>query len=181
MFVCVLSRVQLFSSPKDWSLPGSSVHGYPRPEYWSGLPFPTPGNLPDSGIKPTSSAFLAFAALYHLATWEALSYNRKVWSPDQSITRDFLAKQILKLHPRPTESECLGACPSTSCFGKSSNWISYMAWSSLKTCLCHSLLLLLINKFFFFFCWSISPRKFFTSDKWVVNFYALPVSKTSLF
>ena len=121
MFVCVLSRVQLFSSPKDWSLPGSSVHGYPRPEYWSGLPFPTPGNLPDSGIKPTFSVFLAFAALYHLATWEALSYNRKVWSPDQSITRDFLAKQILKLHPRPTESECLGACPSTSCFGKSSN------------------------------------------------------------
>ena len=99
-----------------------------------------------------------------------------MWSPDQSITRDFLAKQILRLHPRPTESERLGAGPSTSCFGKSSNWNSYMAWSSLKTCLCHSLLLLLINNFFFF-CWSISLRKFFTSDKWVVNFYALPVSK----
>ena len=28
--------------------------GFPRQEYWSGLPFPPPGYLPDSGIKPTS-------------------------------------------------------------------------------------------------------------------------------
>ena len=26
--------------------------GFPRQEYWSGLPFPSPGNLPDPGIKP---------------------------------------------------------------------------------------------------------------------------------
>ena len=29
---------------------------FPRQEYWNGLPFPPPGNLPDSGIEPTSSA-----------------------------------------------------------------------------------------------------------------------------
>ena len=28
--------------------------GFSRQEYWSGLPFPSPGNLPDPGIKPTS-------------------------------------------------------------------------------------------------------------------------------
>ena len=28
--------------------------GFPRQEYWSGLPFPTPGDLPDPGIKPAS-------------------------------------------------------------------------------------------------------------------------------
>jgi len=28
--------------------------GFPRQEYWSGLPFPPPGALPDPGIKPTS-------------------------------------------------------------------------------------------------------------------------------
>ena len=28
--------------------------GFPRQEYWSGLPFPSPGGLPDPGIKPTS-------------------------------------------------------------------------------------------------------------------------------
>ena len=30
--------------------------GFPRQEYWSGLPFPSPGDLPDSGIKPKSPA-----------------------------------------------------------------------------------------------------------------------------
>ena len=28
---------------------------FPRQEYWSGLPFPSPRNLPDPGIKPTSN------------------------------------------------------------------------------------------------------------------------------
>ena len=30
--------------------------GFPRQEYWSGLPFPSPGDLPDPGIEPTSPA-----------------------------------------------------------------------------------------------------------------------------
>ena len=30
--------------------------GFSRQEYWSGLPFPSPGNLPDPGIEPGSSA-----------------------------------------------------------------------------------------------------------------------------
>ena len=30
--------------------------GFPRQEYWSGLPFPNPGDLPDPGIKPTCLA-----------------------------------------------------------------------------------------------------------------------------
>ena len=30
--------------------------GFPRQEYWSGLPFPSPGDFPDPGIKPTSLA-----------------------------------------------------------------------------------------------------------------------------
>ena len=30
--------------------------GFPRQEYWSGLPFPSPGDLPDSGIEPGSSS-----------------------------------------------------------------------------------------------------------------------------
>ena len=29
--------------------------GFPRQKYWSGLPFPSPGDLPDPGIKPRSS------------------------------------------------------------------------------------------------------------------------------
>ena len=30
--------------------------GFPRQGYWSGLPFPSPGDLPDPGIEPTSAA-----------------------------------------------------------------------------------------------------------------------------
>ena len=30
--------------------------GFPRQEYWSGLPFPSPGDLPDPGIDPASPA-----------------------------------------------------------------------------------------------------------------------------
>ena len=33
--------------------------GFPRQEYWSGVPFPSPGDLPNPGIEPTSSALQA--------------------------------------------------------------------------------------------------------------------------
>ena len=51
--------------PMDCSLPGSPrtvasqappSMGFSRQEYWSGLPFPSPGDLPNPGIKPTSPA-----------------------------------------------------------------------------------------------------------------------------
>ena len=35
--------------------------GFPKQEYWSGLPFPSPGNLPNPGIKPTSLGSPALA------------------------------------------------------------------------------------------------------------------------
>ena len=38
----------------DCSPPGTSVHGFPRQEYWSELPFPSPGDLADPGIESTS-------------------------------------------------------------------------------------------------------------------------------
>ena len=50
---CLLTRSPLtLCDPMDCSPPGSSVHGFFRQEYWSGLPFPPPGDLFDSGIEP---------------------------------------------------------------------------------------------------------------------------------
>ena len=50
--------------PMDCSLPGSSIHGIlTRQEYWSGMPFPSPGDLPDLGIEPSSPALQADASL----------------------------------------------------------------------------------------------------------------------
>ena len=40
-----------FSDPMDCSLPGSSVHGFSRQEYWSGVPLPSPFNLYAEYIK----------------------------------------------------------------------------------------------------------------------------------
>ena len=40
--------------PMNCSLPGSSVHGLLQQEYWSGLPCPPPGDLPNPGIEPRS-------------------------------------------------------------------------------------------------------------------------------
>ena len=37
--------------PTDYSPPGSSTHGFPRQEYWSGLPFPSPRDLPNPGTE----------------------------------------------------------------------------------------------------------------------------------
>ena len=47
--------------------------GFPRQEYWSGLPFPSPGDLPDPGITPMSLMSLALASgfLTTSTTWEA--------------------------------------------------------------------------------------------------------------
>ena len=54
-----LSHVQLFATP--WSVPYQAPPsmGFSRQEHWSGLPFPSPGDLPDPGIEPWSPAFQA--------------------------------------------------------------------------------------------------------------------------
>ena len=55
------SVVQLFCNPRDCSPPGSSVQGIFSQEYWSWLSFPTPGDLPDPGIKPACPVSPALA------------------------------------------------------------------------------------------------------------------------
>ena len=47
-----LSHVQLFSTPWTIARQAPLSMGFSRQEYWSGLPFPSPGDLPDSGIEP---------------------------------------------------------------------------------------------------------------------------------
>ena len=49
--VHVLSHVRLFASPWTIAYPATLSMEFSRQEYWSGLPFPAPGNLPDPGIK----------------------------------------------------------------------------------------------------------------------------------
>ena len=55
--LCFVTQLCLtLCNPLDCSLPASSVHGFSRQEYRSGLTFPSPGNLPDPGMEHVSPA-----------------------------------------------------------------------------------------------------------------------------
>ena len=59
--VKLLSNVRLFATPWTVAHQAPPPMGFSRQEYWSGLPFPSPGDLPDPGIKPRSPALRAYA------------------------------------------------------------------------------------------------------------------------
>ena len=54
-----LSRVQLLATPCTVAYHALPFMGFSRQEYWSGLPFPSPEDLPDPGIEPQSPALQA--------------------------------------------------------------------------------------------------------------------------
>ena len=56
-----LSRVQLFATPGTAAYQAPLSLGFSRQEYWCGLPFPSPGDLPDPGIEPGSPTLEADA------------------------------------------------------------------------------------------------------------------------
>ena len=49
-----LSRVQLFSTPSTAAHQAPPSMGFSRQEYWSRLPFPSQGDLPNPGVEPRS-------------------------------------------------------------------------------------------------------------------------------
>ena len=56
-----LSHVWLFATPWTVAYQAPPSMGFSRQEYWSGLPFPSPGDLPEPGIEPGSAALQADA------------------------------------------------------------------------------------------------------------------------
>ena len=57
-----LSRVRLFATPWTVAYQAPPSMGFSRQECWSGLPFPSPGDLPHPGIEPGSPALHADAS-----------------------------------------------------------------------------------------------------------------------
>ena len=55
----VLSHVRLFVTPWTVACQAPLSMGFSRQECWSGLPFPSPGDLPDPGIEPALPALQA--------------------------------------------------------------------------------------------------------------------------
>ena len=71
--VCTLSHTWLFVTPWTVNCQAPLSMEFSRQEYWSGLPFLPPGDLPNPGIEPTSlvSAALACRFFTNCTTWEA--------------------------------------------------------------------------------------------------------------
>ena len=70
----VHSCVRLFATPWTVAHHAPLSMGFPRQEYWSGVPFPPPGDLPNPGIKPGSLVSLAFGSIFFTTstTWEGV-------------------------------------------------------------------------------------------------------------
>ena len=73
MKVKSLSRVQLLATPWTAAYQALPSMGFSRQEYWSGSPFPPPGDLPNPGMKLTSlgSPALPGGLFTWIITWEA--------------------------------------------------------------------------------------------------------------
>ena len=76
MCVQLLFHVQLFVALWTVAHKAPLSMEFPRQEYWSELPFPTPGDLPNSGIKHVSLASPALAGGFFTTsiTWEVILY-----------------------------------------------------------------------------------------------------------
>ena len=83
--VCVCVRARVRTDVSDSEIPRTIVRQDPlfmefsRQEYWSGLPCPPPGELPDPGIEPAplESPALAGRFFNYCATWEGLKTTDK--------------------------------------------------------------------------------------------------------
>ena len=64
----LLSHAQLFEKPRAVAHQGALSIVFPRQKCWNGLPFPSPGDLPDPGIEPERPAL---QILYHLSHQES--------------------------------------------------------------------------------------------------------------
>jgi len=62
---CVLSHVRLFATPWTIAYQAPLSLGFSRQEYWSGLSFPSPGDVPDPGIELSGISCIGRWVLYH--------------------------------------------------------------------------------------------------------------------
>ena len=61
-YMCVLSCVWFFATPWTVARQAPLSMEFPRQEYWSGLPFSSPGDLPDPGTEPVFTALQVFSS-----------------------------------------------------------------------------------------------------------------------
>ncbi|CAI9151714.1 unnamed protein product [Rangifer tarandus platyrhynchus] len=102
------------------SLPGSSVHRISRQECRSGLPFPTPGDLPNPGIELLSLASPALAGRFFTTT------------PPVGISEKIPFNWVLPLFPTPAYSSAAGAEGCTGWKFGNTRMRKVVSWVILK-------------------------------------------------
>ena len=127
--MCVLNRIQLFVTPWTIARQAPQSMGFLGQEYWSGSPCSPPGDLPDPGIKPTSSASPALAGGFFI-TWATVHPQLTADSCTGLWTMGLLASRQAPIHhitfcPRAAQgsgqvqaladiTSLLGSCPWVS-------------------------------------------------------------------
>ena len=127
---CILShfsRVQLLATPWTVAHQAPLSMGFSRQEYWSGLPFPSPGDLSDPGIESTSHyvSCTGRRVLYSWATWDTQASSplvkKTVLNPALCSPLERLSYRLLRLlRPSYLEGQTLYIC-----------WMSLEATSGL--------------------------------------------------
>ena len=95
-----LSRVQLFATPRTVTYQVPPSMGFSRQEYWSGLPFPSPGDLPNPGIEPGSPALQGDSLpseppLRNKKGWTTNTCNNLLKSPENLLRKKSRQSYIL--------------------------------------------------------------------------------------
>ena len=109
MFVCVFSCSVVSSSVTPWIVAcwAPLPMEFFRQEYWSGLPFPTPGDLPNPGTEPKSLASPAWADRFFptSTTWESWEYPlEKGMATHSGILGTSLGAQMVENLPEMWET-----------------------------------------------------------------------------
>ena len=134
----MLSRVQIFANPWSVAHPAPLSMGFPMQEYWNELPFPSPGDLPNPGVKtesPLSTAFQADSLRFEPSETQkdditSLGLHYKCPNRDSAQVSQFHEEEV----PLPYDPMSLYFCPKQE-NTISSLWCKNHMWTSLDFCL----------------------------------------------
>ena len=133
---CVLSHVWFFLNPWAVASQAPLSRGFSRQEYWSGLPFPSPGNLSDPGIKLGSTA-LARGLFTTEPPGKPEQLNRVKYAHivvESSYRTLFILQNWHSTHPLNKNSPLLSfpsPCKLPFHFLSLQIWLLSVTWSSL--------------------------------------------------
>ena len=128
MLIC-FSRVWLGASLQTVALQAPLSMGFFRQEYWSPLPSPPPGDLPELGIKPKSPSLQVDSLLlsHQGSPFFCNSGSHSVsLRPTATASPRYLEMQILQPHFKIIESETLGVRTNNMYFKRPPTWFVCM-------------------------------------------------------